>query len=176
MIRHFKDIHWDIRPHPDFGTVELRVMDAVSDLHTLQGLAAFARALILCFSSASRTEVATVLPLNLPDWIIKQNRYRAGVHGLEAPYIIDENGQTCSVREIAGNLIEFCTSTAIECGEFDALGIARNLLVSGPPYERQLKTYHQQNSVRSVVKTLQSMLIDSCLDLNPARTNYQTLY
>ena len=47
MIRHFKDIHWDIRPHPDFGTIEIRAMDAASDLPTLHALVAFARAMVV---------------------------------------------------------------------------------------------------------------------------------
>ena len=143
MIRHFKDIHWDARPHPDFGTVELRVMDAASDLRTVHGLAAFTRALILCFSNASHAEVATILPLNLPDWMAKQNRFSAGVQGLEAPYIVNEEGQTCSIREMANNLIEFCQSTAIECGESDGLEIVKRMLNSSSSAENQLIASHQ---------------------------------
>ena len=41
VVRHFKDIHWDIRPHPDFGTLEIRVMDSASNLRMLHGLVAF---------------------------------------------------------------------------------------------------------------------------------------
>ena len=43
MVRSIKDIHWNIRPHPDFGTIEIRAMDAASDLRTLHALVAFAR-------------------------------------------------------------------------------------------------------------------------------------
>ena len=38
MIRGIQDIHWDVRPHPDYGTIEIRAMDAASYLHMLHAL------------------------------------------------------------------------------------------------------------------------------------------
>ena len=77
MIQHFKDIHWDIRPHPDFGTLELRVMDAASDVASLHGIAAFARSVMIKMALASDSEVEEVLPRELPHWIEKQNLLRS---------------------------------------------------------------------------------------------------
>jgi carboxylate-amine ligase len=72
MIHGIKDIHWDIRPHPDFGTVEIRTMDAASDLTTLHALVSFARSMALCFRDAPVEELTRILPLHLPDWIAKE--------------------------------------------------------------------------------------------------------
>ena len=41
MIRRLKDIHWDIRPHPGYGTLEIRVMDAASEQKLMYGRANF---------------------------------------------------------------------------------------------------------------------------------------
>ena len=90
----------------------------------------------------------------------KENRFRAGVEGIEAAYIVNEKGQTRSIREIANNLIEFCQPKAIECGESDGLEIVKNMLNSNSLAEHQLNAYHQDYSARSVVKALQSMLIE----------------
>lgn len=32
-IRSIKEVWWDVRPHPDFGTIEIRILDGVPTLH-----------------------------------------------------------------------------------------------------------------------------------------------
>jgi carboxylate-amine ligase len=159
-IRTFKDIHWDIRPHPDFGTLEIRAMDAASDLRTVHGLVAFARSLILCLAHAPIEAVSTILPLDLPQWIEKENCFRAGLLGLNAEYIVDAKGHHRPLRGLVAELLEFCQSTAVEFNETDGLAIARNLLNGVPGYERQLRAYEKNNSARSAVKALQDALLE----------------
>lgn len=160
MIRHFKDIHWDIRPHPDFGTLEIRAMDAASDLRTVLGLVAFARSMTLCLAKASTEAVSKILPLNLPHWIERENRFRAALLGLNAKYIVDEKGHHRPLRDLVADLIEFCRPTAADFDETDGLRIAEQLLSGIPGYERQLRAYKESNSARSVVKVLQDALVD----------------
>jgi len=159
-IRGFKDIHWDIRPHPDFGTLEIRAMDAASDLRTVHGLVAFARSLILCLAHAPIEAVSRILPLDLPDWIEKENCFRAALLGLNAEYIVDVKGHHRPLRNLVADLIEFCQSTAVEFDETDGLGIASSLLKGIPGYARQLRAYEKKKSARSVVKTLQGALLE----------------
>ena len=161
MIQHFKDIHWDIRPHPDFGTLELRVMDAASDLHTVHGLVAFSRCLILRLAEASAQDVGEVLPGDLPHWIEKQNRFRAGLRGLDAEYIVGTNGCHRPLRDVICDLIEFCQPIAAEINETQGLRIARELLDGRPGYQQQLDAYSSNHSARSVVKVLQQSLVNS---------------
>lgn len=161
MIRHFKDIHWDIRPHPDFGTLELRVMDSASDLRTVHGLVAFARCLILRLAEASAQEISEVLPGNLPYWMEQQNRFRAGLRGLDAEYVIDKNGDHRPLRDVIRDLIEFCRPIATDIDETQGLQIARELLNGPPGYQRQLDAYRSDFSARSVVKILQQSLVNT---------------
>jgi len=160
MIENFKDIHWDIRPHPDFGTLEIRAMDAASNLHTVHGLVAFARSLALCLAKASIEDVSRILPLDLPGWIEKENCFRAALLGLSAEYIVDDKGHHRPLRDLVADLIEFCQSTAVAFNETDGLEIARNLLNGMPGYERQLRAYEKNNSARSAVKALQDALLE----------------
>ena len=155
MIRHFKDIHWDIRPHPDFGTLELRAMDSASDLHTVHGLVAFARCLILRLAEASAEEVSEVLPGDLPYWVEHQNRFRAGLRGLDAEYVVNKNGDHRPLIDVIHDLIDFCQPIAADIDETRGLQIARDLLDGPPGYQRQLDAYSSDDSARSVVKALQ---------------------
>lgn len=159
MIEHFKDVHWDIRPHPDFGTLEIRAMDAASDLRTVHGLVAFVRCLALRLAQAGTNEIGDVLPLDLPYWIEKQNRFRAGLRGLDAEYIVDPAGNHRPVRDVLHDLFEFCGPLAADIGELQGLRIASELMDESPGYERQREIYRKANSARAVVEMLQRSLL-----------------
>jgi carboxylate-amine ligase len=161
MVHGIKDIHWDIRPHPDFGTIEIRTMDAASDLITLHALVSFARSMALCFRDAPVGDVNRIMPLDLPDWIARENRYRAAHLGFAADYIVDERGTLRPLTELIADLIEFCRPTASSVGEAHGLDLAADLLAGVPGYERQLRAYEQNQTPRSVVRMLTDALVDS---------------
>jgi carboxylate-amine ligase len=161
VVHSIKDIHWDIRPHPDFGTLEIRAMDAASDLTTLHALVAFTRSLALCLRDAPVEVVGEILPPNLPHWIAKENRFRAAHLGLAADYIIDVKGNLRPMRELIADLIEFCGPTAASTGEARGLELVKKLLAGAPGYERQLQVYEESRSARAVVKMLTGELNSS---------------
>src|SRR5919202_4355403 len=45
-ITSIREVWWGIRPHPDFGTVELRICDGIPTLHEVAALAALAQSLV----------------------------------------------------------------------------------------------------------------------------------
>lgn len=159
MIRHFKDIHWDIRPHPDYGTLEIRAMDAASNLRTVHGLVAFVRCLVLALAVASNGDLDHLLPKDLPYWIEKQNRFRAGQLGMDAEYIIDKDGNHRPMREFIRDLFDFCRPIAAGVGESNGFRHAEALLEETPAYQHQLDAYSAENSARAVVKMLQDQLV-----------------
>ena len=159
MITNFKDIHWDIRPHPDFGTLELRAMDAASDLQAVHGLVAFARCLMVRLATASEQEISSVLPINLPAWIEHQNRFKAALRGLGAEFIVDENGLHRPLKDVIGELIDFCLPVAAEIDETQGMQIVQELLNLPPGYRRQLDAYADGNTARSVAALLQESII-----------------
>ncbi len=159
MIRHLKDIHWDIRPHPDFGTIEIRTMDAASDLQTLCALVAFARAMTVSMARAEPDEVGRVLPLELPAWIEKENCYRASHCGLNAEIIYNEKGESRPLRGLIEELINFCEPVAHDIGESKNLELTRQILTDEPGYSRQLETYAESCSMHAVAENLKSRLL-----------------
>ncbi len=160
-IKNFKGIHWDIRPHPDFGTLELRAMDSPSSLDRLHGLVAFARSLMMSLSSADEAAVSELLPLGMPYWIEHENRYRAAHLGLEAQFILGTDGQTRPLRDLAADLIDFCRPTAEQHGDTKGLELAAAMLDSTPDYERQQKIYEKTSLASAIVADLQGVLLAS---------------
>ena len=160
MVTHFKDIHWGIRPHPDFGTIEIRTMDAASNLQTLHALVAFTRVMAVCMARASPEEVSQVLPLELPMWIEKENCYRASHCGLDAEFIFNEQGEHRPLRGLIEDLMDFCESVADDIGESKNLQLSRQILIHKPGYLRQLDAYTASHSMRVVAENLKSQLMN----------------
>jgi len=158
MIRSFKDIHWNIRPHPDFGTIEIRTMDAASDLQSLRALVAFARAMVVSMARTGREEVSRILPLDLPAWAEKENCYRASHLGLDAAFIYNKQGENRPLRGLIEELVHFCEPIAADIGESQNLALARRMLADDPGYLQQLATYAESQSARAVVENLAGRL------------------
>jgi carboxylate-amine ligase len=164
VVRGIKDIHWDIRPHPDFGTLEIRAMDSATDLPTLHGLVAFARSMVLCLRDAPVEDVDAILPPNLPRWIAQENRFRASHFGLDAEYIVDAKGKLHPLRDLIADLIEFCGPTAASAGEAAGLALAKKLLTGVSGYERQRQAYEESHSIQEVVNMLSGALRSSLIE------------
>jgi carboxylate-amine ligase len=158
MIRHFKDIHWDIRPHPDFGTLEIRAMDSASDLSSLHALIAFARVLTVAMARSEREQLQQVMPLELPVWIERENCYRASHLGLDADIIINHCGDRRPLRDLIDDLLSFCDPVAHDIGESAGIGVAREMLAGRSGYVRQLEAYASSQSARAVVEDLSRRL------------------
>ena len=82
---------WDVRPHPKLGTVEVRAMDAQSDLRSVAGLAALVHGLALA-------EVAHPRPAE-ETGVLMESSFRAARDGLEATIWFD--GELRTVPEVA---------------------------------------------------------------------------
>ncbi len=154
MIEHFKDIHWDIRPHPDFGTIEIRAMDAAPDLQNLHALAAFARTLVVCMERTTDGELRNILPAELPYWVERENHYRASRNGLDADFIYDETGRHRPIRGLIDDLISLSRPVAEEIGESKGLELAREILGGRTGYSVQRGIFSSTGSTQAVTREL----------------------
>ena len=88
-IESIRDIWWDIRPHPGFGTVEIRLMDAPPSINSMVLMAAFSQCLVQHLLEAPADNGETE---PLPVWVVEENKWRAVRHGMAADIIIDGEG------------------------------------------------------------------------------------
>ncbi|HYM57172.1 MAG TPA: YbdK family carboxylate-amine ligase [Solirubrobacteraceae bacterium] len=79
-IVEFTQLWWSVRPHHDFGTVEVRVCDAQMTAPESDGLAAL---IVACVAQAAREVDAGQAPPDLPGRLIEENMWRALRHGLD---------------------------------------------------------------------------------------------
>ncbi|MDI9818522.1 MULTISPECIES: YbdK family carboxylate-amine ligase [unclassified Legionella] len=83
IIVNMKDFYWDVRPKPEFGTVEIRVCDTPLTIHKAVNLAAYIQALTLFLLEKRPVEINKDLY-----YLYTHNRFQACRYGLEG-YVID---------------------------------------------------------------------------------------
>jgi carboxylate-amine ligase len=133
-IESVREVWWDIRPHPDFGTVELRICDGLPTLDEIGAVAALSQCLVERFDREIDRGYTLPVP---PSWVLRENKWRAARYGLEAEIIVDERGTVRPVREALTDLVEELMPTAkrLECAT-ELADVLRVLEVGGS-YQRQ---------------------------------------
>jgi carboxylate-amine ligase len=87
IVESMKDFYWDIRPKPEYGTVEIRVLDTPLDIERAVLLAAFAQMLAHhAFNTPPQP------PLEDVYLAYRYNRFQAGRYGYEAMFIDAQSG------------------------------------------------------------------------------------
>ena len=101
-IRSPKDLWWDVRPSPSFGTVEIRICDGLSTLAETSALVALIHALCI-FIDQELSEGRQFDPPS--DWILRENKWRASRWGTECRLIVGKSGEHVDLRTIVANLL-----------------------------------------------------------------------
>ncbi|HLT23153.1 MAG TPA: YbdK family carboxylate-amine ligase, partial [Bacteriovoracaceae bacterium] len=88
-IHSLKDIHWDIKPRPDLGTLEVRMMDAVPSLEEAMAISALAHCTVRALKRISLEKLLpNVFWELLPRWAEEVNYFQASHFGIDASFII----------------------------------------------------------------------------------------
>ncbi|MDQ6727181.1 MAG: glutamate--cysteine ligase [Actinomycetota bacterium] len=150
-ITSIREVWWDIRPHPDFGTVELRICDGIPNLHEVAGLAALAQSLVE--SLDTRIDRGETLPVPR-EWVIRVNKWRAARHGLDADIIGDDHGTEVPLRRAVRELVAELSPVAARLGCLDELTSNLETLERGSSYVRQRAIVAAGGSLPDVVDAL----------------------
>lgn len=148
-IRSVRELWWDVRPHPGFGTVEIRVCDSMATLDEVLALAAFSQCLVADLND--RFDAAEPLP-RLPRWALKENKWRAARWGVDTD-IITGSLTSVPLREALAGEVERLAPVA------GALGCAAELaavpgIADEPGYLRQRRIAEQCGSLDDVTADL----------------------
>jgi len=150
-IQSIREVWWDVRPHPDFGTVELRMCDGMASLGEVASVAALAQCLVHEFDA--RLDRGEPLP-GARDWVIKENKWLASRYGLEAQMIIDDLGTLRPMRTVLAELVDELEPTAATLGCHDELVALQQVIDLGPGYVRQRRVVEQGGTLIDVVDRL----------------------
>jgi carboxylate-amine ligase len=158
VMRSFKDVYWDIRPRPDFGTVEFRICDAPASLAATLALVALTRCLVIWALRTLEEQPRRRRRDRRHNWVGTENKWLATRYGLEAPYIRSPGGKRRPLAEDAAALIERLLPIARETGDEPFLAPFRPLdrFETGSALQRRL--YRESGSWEALLDRLAQQL------------------
>jgi carboxylate-amine ligase len=133
-IESIREVWWDIRPHPGFGTVELRICDGLPTLDEIGCVAALAQCLVERFDR--QLDNGYTLPEPRP-WLVRENKWRAARYGLDAEIVIDNAGRVQPVVDAITDLVEDLLPVARRLDCLAELESIPRLIERGASYQRQ---------------------------------------
>ena len=92
VVESLKDFYWDMRPKPEFGTVELRIPDTPLDVGLASDLAAYVQTLVVASQSLE-------IPGWLDDYVYRHNRFQAARFGYDGMILVGAGKERSSVRD-----------------------------------------------------------------------------
>lgn len=109
FIQSIREIWWDIRPHHNFGTVEVRICDMPGSLSDCGGLVAMIHCLVKKLSDQidEGTYQHDCHPM-----MVRQNKWRAARYGIEAQLVDSKTHELIPARESIQSMADELMPTA----------------------------------------------------------------
>jgi carboxylate-amine ligase len=143
-----KKIWWDIRLHPFFDTLEVRVCDAQSRVDDTLAIAALIQAIVAKLFKLLRQNLTfRVYRRRLLD----ENRWRAARYGIDGKMIDFGKEREADVRSLIHELLEFISSEMNELGSRREMEHIERILREGTGADRQLAVFARTQDMKPVV-------------------------
>ncbi|MFL6583172.1 MAG: carboxylate-amine ligase [Chthoniobacterales bacterium] len=147
-IDNAKKIWWDIRLHPFFDTLELRVCDAQSRVDDTLAIAALIQAIIARLHKLLRQNITfRVYRRRLLD----ENRWRAARYGIEGKLIDFGRQVEVETRSLIHEILDFIAPEVDELGSHREVAHVERILREGTGADRQLRRFAETNDMHAVV-------------------------
>ena len=143
-----KKIWWDIRLHPFFDTLEVRVCDAQSRVDDTLAIAALIQAVIVKLHKLLRQNITfRVYRRRLLD----ENRWRASRYGIDGKLIDFGKETEVETRSLLNELLEFVSTEVNELGTEKEMAHIERIMREGTGADRQLAAWERTQDMKAVV-------------------------
>jgi carboxylate-amine ligase len=148
-INSLKDLWWDMRPSPSYGTLEIRICDGFATLEGALAVVAYIHLLAHWFHD-NCSWFNQVQPC--PRFLLRENKWRVMRYGLEAELVLNIDGKTSLVRDDIEMWLDI-TKNYIKKLKYESyIETLRKILKNGTSSERQRAIFNKNNSIKDVVK------------------------
>jgi len=141
-----KDFYWDIRPKPEYGTIEIRVFDTPLTLVRAAALAGFVQTLAAWFL---REE--PFVPVEDDYMVYTYNRFQACRFGLDAVYVDPSTGLHMPLREHIVQTMESIAPHARDIGAWSGVQLLREDALHSINDARWLREQHAREQLLAEV-------------------------
>jgi glutamate---cysteine ligase / carboxylate-amine ligase len=148
LLNGTKEIWWDVRPHPDFGTVEIRICDLPSHFNEIIAIVALIQTLVIKLSKEK--------PSRFPSReIMMHNKWNAARYGLDGTFINEKPGSHYTFRKVITDLIESLSSQMQSLGSGKHIQPIESILQRGTSADQQKKLYATHGDFREMIYIMQ---------------------
>src|ERR1043165_3601380 len=143
-----KKIWWDIRLHPFFDTLEMRVCDAQSRVDDTLAIAALIQAVIAKLYKLLRQNTTFRIYRRR---LLDENRWRASRYGIDGKLIDFGRETEVEMRSLLNELLGFVSTEVTELGTVHEIAHVERIMREGTGADRQLTAWHRTNDMKAVV-------------------------
>jgi len=151
-IDNAKKIWWDIRPHPFFPTLEVRICDLPMRIEETIAIAA------LCQALAAKLYSLYAKNLSFRQYrrsLLMENKWRAVRYGLDGKLIDWGRQKELPARDLIRELLAFVDDVVDELGSRQEIEYIHHILETGSGADRQIKVFNETGSIQEVVRYIQ---------------------
>ena len=147
IIKSVKDLWWDVRPHPDFGTVEIRVCDMPTRFRDILTLTALIQALVVTIAEEEEQPDPHIQ-------ILKSNKWQAARYGLDGVFVDSARVTETSIPEAINNLYDYVRPAADMLGCSNYLDGMKDILRERTGAHRQLELFERRGNFKDVINDI----------------------
>lgn len=151
VMEDYTYLWYDIRPHPRFGTVEVRACDAQTRVEHTLGLAALIQAMVK--ELAEHYDAGTPLT-QYPFQMLDENKWLAARHGMDGELVDLPTNERITTKALAARLLERLRPYAQDLGAADELDGIQDLLDRGTGAHRQIVVYEANHDLKEVMREI----------------------
>jgi glutamate---cysteine ligase / carboxylate-amine ligase len=153
VMEDYTYLWYDVRPHPNFGTVEIRAMDAQTRVEHTLALSALIQAMVK--ELAEHFEAGKQLA-DYPDEMLDENKWLAARHGMAGELVDLPSRDRVSAKELATRLYERLREHAQDLGSAAELEAIEDILQHGNGAHRQTLVYEANHDYTEVMREIVS--------------------
>jgi len=147
IINSVKDLWWDVRPHPGFGTVEIRVCDIPVNFEEIIALVALMQALVVTLTKLDSYQDTHIQ-------ILQSNKWQAARYGLDGVFVDPKTFKKLSMRKAIENLFILVEPAIISLDLKKHFSILEKILNTGSGSDKQRKLYASSKNFEHMLKAL----------------------
>lgn len=151
VIEDYTWLWYDVRPHPQFGTVEIRAMDSQTHVEHTVAITALVQAMV---KELAEHYDADQRLTDYPWEMLDENKWLAARHGLDGELVDLPSNERVATKALGRRLLDRLREHAQELGSERELEGIEDLLARGNGASRQLLVWEANHDLREVVSEI----------------------
>lgn len=143
-----KSVWWDLRPHPQFSTLEFRICDVPPLVEDVMTITALVQAIVVKLTRLHRRNMTWNTHRRA---LLNENKWRALRYGVEGRMIDFGNETELEFERVAEGLLDFVDDVLDDLGSRAEAERVFEIVRGGTSADRQLAVFHETGDLTKVV-------------------------